>query len=313
MRKFFFIFLSTFLFTSCDDGDVITIDLQFGDTFEACGDIVFFKIKDDPAESLSVQITSPSLDLSDLVETTINESIATLVNPMQTFAINGTSNTFNFRKYNVEPVNFFCNDVPPSGITITNDQESTTGEAVFTTILLEDDNDGIPAINEDINGNGDLTDDDTDGDGIPNYLDDDDDGDNVLTKNEDDNDDGDNNPFTNPKNTDGEDQPNYLDTDDDNDGVLTRDEENATQNQNPLDDFTDTNPDNANIPDFLNTNVANTVPATAYREHQIQQTFIIQLTLNNIQLETLTQDVFDFGTLNSSVTSNTRTLTPDFN
>lgn len=44
------------------------------------------------------------------------------------------------------------------------------------------DNDGILSIDEDLNGNGIFTDDDTDGDGIPNYLDSDDDGDGMLTK-----------------------------------------------------------------------------------------------------------------------------------
>lgn len=44
--------------------------------------------------------------------------------------------------------------------------------------------DGILSIHEDINGNGIFTDDDTDGDGIPDYLDIDDDGDGYLTKSE---------------------------------------------------------------------------------------------------------------------------------
>ncbi|WP_417359386.1 hypothetical protein [Galbibacter sp.] len=41
--------------------------------------------------------------------------------------------------------------------------------------------DGIPSSMEDVNGNGDPRDDDTDGDGIPNYLDADDDNDGILT------------------------------------------------------------------------------------------------------------------------------------
>lgn len=57
---------------------------------------------------------------------------------------------------------------------------------VFTFNLVgvkyqDTDGDGVLSVNEDLNNNGDLYDDDTDGDGIPNFLDSDDDGDGVLT------------------------------------------------------------------------------------------------------------------------------------
>ncbi|TGD56667.1 FKBP-type peptidyl-prolyl cis-trans isomerase [Flavobacterium humi] len=48
--------------------------------------------------------------------------------------------------------------------------------------FVDNDFDRIDSRYEDINGNGDLTDDDTDGDGKPNYLDTDDDGDGYSTK-----------------------------------------------------------------------------------------------------------------------------------
>jgi len=54
--------------------------------------------------------------------------------------------------------------------------------AVITDI--DHDNDGIPSKLEDLNENGILMDDDTDGDGIANFLDNDDDGDGVLTRDE---------------------------------------------------------------------------------------------------------------------------------
>lgn len=61
--------------------------------------------------------------------------------------------------------------------------------------------DGIPSIKEDLNGNGKPWDDDTDGDGKPNFLDIDDDGDSVQTIKEDANGDGDpTNDFSDPKN-----------------------------------------------------------------------------------------------------------------
>lgn len=50
--------------------------------------------------------------------------------------------------------------------------------------ILDHDGDGIPSYMEDLDGDGDLWNNDTDGDGIPNYLDPDDDGDRILTINE---------------------------------------------------------------------------------------------------------------------------------
>ena len=297
MKKIIILFCSCLFLTTCDDGDIITVELDFGDTFEICGDLVFFKTKDDPSESLSVQITSPSLSIEDIINAT---------SPI-TRTINGSSNTFNYRTYNTAPTNLFCNDVPPSDIIITSDLESTTGIVTIETLLTEDDNDGIPADFEDINGNGDLEDDDTDGDGIPNYLDDDDDGDNVRTITE--------NPeysesqgLANAQDTDGDTIPDYLDDDDDGDMVLTRDEENNIQDENPTNDVTN----NEIGPDYLNMEVANTVPAVAYRTHTIQQSYEVTLVVSNLQLDNITQDVFDFGTLQDSATSSSRTETPTF-
>ncbi|WP_435416492.1 gliding motility-associated C-terminal domain-containing protein, partial [Polaribacter aestuariivivens] len=90
---------------------------------------------------------------------------------------------------------------------------------------------------------GDPTNDDTDGDGIPNYLDTDDDGDGVATEDEDVVvSDGD------PTNddSDGDGIPNYLDTDDDGDGIDTKDED-ANNDGDPTNDDDDLD----GIPDYL--------------------------------------------------------------
>lgn len=91
---------------------------------------------------------------------------------------------------------------------------------LYHMFVNDHDNDGIPSYLEDLNGDGeyivnyadltDDTDDDTDGDGTPNYVDSDDDGDGILTIYEDINKDGD------PTNddTNGNSIPNYLDRDD---------------------------------------------------------------------------------------------------
>lgn len=122
----------------------------------------------------------------------------------------------------------------------------------FTVALVNCENDGdadgLTNGEEDVNGNGDLNDDDTDGDGIPNYLDDDDDGDTVLTNIE--------IVFGRSNgtiasraaflDTDSDGIPDHLDFDDDGDGVLTLDED-YNGNGDPTDDDVNTN----GIPDYL--------------------------------------------------------------
>ncbi|WP_417196380.1 hypothetical protein [Bizionia sp.] len=312
MRKLLLVLLTFSMVSSCDDGDIINVDFEFGDTFVACGELVFYQVKENPFESLSLQIVEPAWTLEKLIE--VDTITGLLVNdePIE-IAIEGTANQFNYRSYNSNPAPLFCNDVPPSDIQINEDLSSVSGTGIINVFLVEDDNDGIPAEMEDANLDGDFdpatNPTDTDGDGIPDYLDVDDDGDNVLTsvEIEDDNADGDNDPLTNPRDTDEDGIPNYLDTDDDNDGTLTIDEENAPADQNPANDYTD-----PSIADYLNPNESATLPATAYRAHPINQVFTITLRVEYVQFPTITQDVFDMGSLTDSRLTNTRLVTPEF-
>jgi len=75
--------------------------------------------------------------------------------------------------------------------------------------LADHDNDSILSSKENYDGDNNVKNDDTDKDGVPDYLDPDDDGDGVLTKNEDAN--GDGNPLNDD--TDGDGIPDYLDAD----------------------------------------------------------------------------------------------------
>ncbi|EAR00635.1 T9SS C-terminal target domain-containing protein [Maribacter sp. HTCC2170] len=102
---------------------------------------------------------------------------------------------------------------------------------------LDDDGDGIDTPEEDFDGDGNPTNDDTDSDGTPDYLDPtddrldtdgdgvpdevdlDDDNDGILDTTEDPNFDNDNNPLTDPTDSDADGVPNHLDIDADNDGI----------------------------------------------------------------------------------------------
>ena len=318
MRKFLYILCLGLLFTTCDDGDVFEVTLDFDDTFSQCGTLVFYKTNQSTSESLSIKL--PSLTLESPSDLPVNSQLESLLDVGEdhlyenTLPI-GNTNVLNYRSYANLPADnlLFCNDIPPSNLGINKDEVSIGGEVYIRTVLVEDDNDGIPSELEDLNGNGDYDDDDSDNDTIPNYLDADDDGDNVLTKTELDtlNLDGDDNPLTNPKDTDEDGIPDYLDSDDDGDGVLTRDEENTNVNQNPTDDVSD--PD-AGVADYLNDQVSTTVTATAFRTHTIRMTYTISVILSEISLPSITQQTLDFGTLDdTSITSDTRTGTPVFN
>ena len=308
MRKLFYLFLSFSLLNiySCDDGDIITVELEFEETFEACegsSSLVLYKTKDDPSESLSLSINNLTIaQILNVGDDNIYENTITI----------NTNNPFNYRTYSntILPDDLFCNDIPNSEVKIASDTESTSGIAELRTVLTEDDDDDVTASLEDLNGNDDLNDDDTDGDGIPNFIDADDDGDNILTKNEnpDPNGDGD---LSDAQDTDGDGTPDYLDADDDGDGVDTRDEENDSQDNNPANDITDID----GGADYLNPMVANTVPATAYREHTILKSYLVTLTLTNIDLDLISYDVFEFGVLEASAIPTSfknRKITPEF-
>ncbi len=126
--------------------------------------------------------------------------------------------------------------IMPSGLAYFNGSQPGTLYAplVFNIELLvsntaDHDRDGVPSFIEDLDGDENPLNDDTDEDTIPNYLDSDDDGDGTLTRDEDlepdtdltvdrdgdgdpENDIGDGNPLNDD--TDGDGIPNYLDTDD---------------------------------------------------------------------------------------------------
>lgn len=320
MKNILSLLAISFLFYSCNDGDIITESLEFDDTFNACDlnsndNFTVYKTKTDPFESLSF---IGDRTLAELFATTIdpdNDLLVNLVNDENVSIAINSSNAFNYRNYDADPSNVFCTAIPQSSVSITNDAIATGGTAVFTVGLIEDDNDGIPAELEDINNNGILDDDDTDGDGLPNYLDDDDDGDNVKTIDEGIVYDADTETLT-ARNTDEESEdpdnliPDYLDNDDDNDGVLTINEDTENINLDPTDDFTD----GGALPDYRNPLIVNSVDTTEYSEHNIDQTFSLSLTIFDLALPTINQDVLEFGTLtdDANVNVTSRQVTPEF-
>jgi hypothetical protein len=159
------------------------------------------------------------------------------------------------------------------------------------------DSDSVSTDLEDVNGDGNLANDDTDGDGIPDFLDNDDDGDMVLTEFEYVFDSGRSSDDITNVDTDLDGIPNYLDNDDDGDGILTIDED-YNGNNNPMDDDTNSN----GIADFLEESVA----LSLTEESQLKRAISIYpnpainvININN--LSTFSIDNFKIFTINGSL------------
>lgn len=273
----------------CDDGDIITNDFEFEDAvIEACSstsvnstdnNYVFYKNENTNFESLALQIQT-----SDAILITPGEYTG--------YSISNGSNSFEYRKFNAAPgPDYYCNFIPPSSPIVTDVYRAFAGEvSVNTETRSQDDDDGIPAEEEGavfVDGIIDLiaTTQDSDGDGILDYLDSDDDGDNVLTIDE-----GvalDANGAIDPiasRNTDSNVDSilNYLDPDDDGDGVLTINED-INRNLDPTDDFT-----TSGVPNYLvfssNPEIASPI-VEEYREHSIVRINQLSINITNLSLQ----------------------------
>jgi len=145
MRHYFLLLISlSFIITSCNDGDIITVNLEFEDELLLCentnsSNYVIYKTKSDPDESLTLLF--PANATNDLIFYPIeNDHEATLkIN-------NSSSNTvkFNYRTYDGDPLSLICQEIPSSTIHITNDYKAE--EAEFNTISTFDDVDGIRTV-----------------------------------------------------------------------------------------------------------------------------------------------------------------------
>ena len=237
------IFLATLLLCSCDDGDIIITSFEFDNSdLQMCtgaetDEFVFFKINSGINESISFNFINPRYEQDSI---TGEEPIVITLSE---------NNPLIYRKYSSSiTADYFCATIPPANIEIIDELVISQGKVyIEVKIAEEDDEDGVPAEEEDINGNGNLEDDDTDGDQIPNYKDQDDDGDNVLTSAELPNDIPGDNSY---KNTDGDNIPDYLDSDDDNDDIPTK-EEDADRNGSPRNDDVNDN----KILDYLDSTI----------------------------------------------------------
>jgi hypothetical protein len=129
MRKLSYLFsVLLLLTTSCDDGEVIDINLEFDKELELCTNglnYVIYDLKENPYETLTLFIES-------------NVTNDLIFNPATTphsgtLNINGSSIRFNYRTYNNNPIGeLLCVDIPSSTVKINEDYEAQGGTVEFT-------------------------------------------------------------------------------------------------------------------------------------------------------------------------------------
>lgn len=293
MRGFsVFLLFSLFTLLSCNDGDILTVSLDFDKNLDLCGNTesdnyVIYDIKTDPNESLTLLFPS-------------NSNTGRIFNPEESpysYELSISSAVrFNYRTYDNDPAGLICQEIPSSEVSIIEDYLASGGKVVTQSTFTDDDQDGIPSENEDLNGNGNLEDDDSDGDSIPNYKDFDDDGDNVSTRLEkpDPNSDGN---LDDSQDTDNDGIPDYLDTDDDNDGLITRHED-ENLNGNLQDDFAD----GSVIARYLDNNATESFVYEVINSNVFTRTILVEFSIINTNLEIINTDFIDLGIFTSSLT-----------
>ena len=277
MRIFLVLIFSCFVFISCNDGDVISVELDFDKTLTRCGDTttsnyILYDTKNDPFESLTLLLPN-NAQADSIFGPGISGKIETLL-------INGNSVRFNYRTYTADSNNYICQDIPDASVSVIDNYEASSGNAIFTTTFEDDDNDGVPNALE--------FDGDSDGDSIPDYKDYDDDGDNVPTKDEnpDPNGDGD---LSDMQDTDGDLIPDYLDMDDDNDDTLTKFED-ENNNGNLFDDLGT----GATVARFLDDTLDDEYES-AVKPNKFSRTFKINVSLENIDISILSTNSLFLG------------------
>ncbi len=310
MKKRLSLLLLLSLF-ACNDGDIIVSNFDFSsDTeLELCkvNNInVLYNVNPETNEAISFRFVLADFD----------GTFEGLCPPDPVTLSLNTQNQITYRRLSEETdgADYFCQEIPPAQPTVIEEFTSLDGgeaQLIFF-VSNQDDEDDVPANLEDLNGDGNLFNDDSDNDGIPNFLDTDDDNDNVPTSVEIVNED---NPDIFPD-FDEDGLPNYLDEDDDNDGVITRWEDldafdNLDDQGDPiLNPRTDLNEEG--IPNYLNPEISEVLEIDLYRTNSIRRTFNVQVVLQNVSLvqsngeQTITLNTLRLGTF--QIESNNKLL-----
>ena len=270
MKNVFCLLVVAVLLSSCDDGDLIVTDFNFENKkLQWCEDSdsqVLFNLNNDQVNEAIAFRFKLNNDTSQFLVTEEGQTSIPLT----------SENQIIYRVFDSEiESSYFCNAIPPVSPKVVEEYRTTSGgEVLISTSLVNNtdhDGDGVLSAQEGIS-----TQQDTDADGIPDYLDIDDDGDNILTRVEiavtat--------NSVNNQPDSDNDGIADFLDADDDNDGTPTRNED-WNLNNNPADDRNE-----EGLAHYLNPEITDFFEATSVRENIISRSFRYLVTVENLTL-----------------------------
>jgi hypothetical protein len=131
MKRFFALFLSILVFSSCDDGDLTQVSFEFDDTVaEDCGMDTdnFFIFKTQDRRALIIQLPESSF------ENLISVDRPT---PPLPLVIDANSIRLIYREYSDEvSINTFCSVVPVAYPAVVQEREATEGKITITTTAI---------------------------------------------------------------------------------------------------------------------------------------------------------------------------------
>ena len=139
IKRRFYVLNALFYLMACNDGDILTVELEFDSVLERCTNdtdsYLIYNTRVDPNESLLLLIDrNATNDLLFEIPTPVDEPEI----------LNITSEArFIFRTYNRAIANGeLCAVVPPGDLSIVEDYEANTGTVEITVTVEDDDGDG---------------------------------------------------------------------------------------------------------------------------------------------------------------------------
>lgn len=133
MQKIVYLLSLFLLFSACNDGDILDVELDFDKKLDICNlsseSFFIYDTKTNPAESLSLIFPR-------------NSFTEEIFNPIEnnfpaTFDIDGSNFKFNYRTYDGKPEDVICQLLPDSNTRILEDYAASSGKVTTLTTFVD--------------------------------------------------------------------------------------------------------------------------------------------------------------------------------